>query len=81
MSETRELYEIKHEIERITPILDRIAVALEKLAPQGSEREQIALRLFIHAPNVEAEASFYHADAWIEERDRQRAQAEHGRAE
>jgi hypothetical protein len=81
MSETRELYEIKHEIERITPILDRIARALEKLAPRGSERERIALQLWTTL-DVEAEASFRHADGWIAERDKHRAQqAEQGRAE
>jgi Na+/phosphate symporter len=81
MSETRELYEIKHEIERITPILDRIARALEKLAPQGSERERIALRLW-ETLDVEVEASFRHADGWIAERDKQRAkQAEERRTE
>ena len=42
MSEERELYEIRYLMECAIPILDRIAVALEKLAPQGSEREQVA---------------------------------------
>ena len=81
MSEERELYEIRYLMECAVPILDRIAVALEKLDPQGSEREQIALRLWTTL-DVEAEASFRHADGWIAERDRQRAQAaEQGRAE
>ena len=81
MSEERELYEIRYLMECAIPILERIAVALEKLAPQGSEREQIALRLWTTL-DVEVEASFRHADRWIEERDRQRTQqAEQGRAE
>ena len=81
MSEERELYEIRYLMECAVPILERIAVALEKLAPQGSERERIALRLWTTL-DVEAEASFRHADGWIAERDRQRTQqAEQGRAE
>ena len=48
----------------------------ERIAPHGSEREQIALQLWTTL-DVEAEASFRHADGWIAERDRQRAQAKH----
>ena len=79
MGEERELYEIRHLMECAIPILDRIAMALEKLAPHSSERERIALRLW-ETLDVEVEASFRHADRWIEERDRQRVQqAEQGR--
>ena len=74
MSEERELYEIRYLMECAVPILDRIAVALEKLATQGSEREQIALRIY-SANTIGADAAFEYADEWLEERDRQRAQA------
>ena len=80
MSEERELYEIRYLMECAVPIFDRIAVALEKLAPQGSERERIAFRLYASGNNS-AETAFHHADHWIAERDKQRAQAEQGRAE
>ena len=75
MSETRELYEIKHKIDHVVKVLERLATAAEKLAPQGDERELIALQLWTTL-DVEAEASFRNADGWIAERNRQRAQAE-----
>ena len=80
MSEERELYEIRYLMECAVPILDRIATALEKLAPQGSEREQIAVRVYA-ANTIGADTAFEYADEWIAERDKQRAQAEQGRAE
>ena len=80
MSEERELYEIRYLMECAIPILDRIAVALEKLAPQGSERERIALQFCVHTEQTPEEA-FRAADWFFAERDKQRAQAEQGRAE
>ena len=74
MSEERELYEIRHQNEFVLPILDRIAAALEKLAPKGSERELIALRIYTLLEDVMEDRSFECADAWIAERDKQRAQ-------
>ena len=73
MSEERELYELRYQMECITPILERIATALEKLAPQGSEREQIALQSFLHCGGNPQEG-FRSADWFLEERDKQRAQ-------
>ena len=82
MSEERELYEIRYLMECAVPILDRIAVALEKLAPQGSEREQIALQVYTRLEDIMEDRAFECADAWLAERDRQRAQqAEQGRTE
>ena len=82
MSEERELYEIRYLMECAIPILERIAVALEKLAPQGSERERIATGLFVQNSEISTEDAFDQADLWIAERDKQRAQqAEQGRAE
>ena len=81
MSEERELYEIRHQNEFVLPILDRIAAALEKLAPKGSERELIALRIYTLLEDVMEDRSFECADAWMKERDKQRARIEQGRAE
>ena len=82
MSEERELYELRYQVECMVPIMERIATALEKLAPQGSEREQIALRLFVHLPKTMADRCYGLADMWIAERDKQRvAQADQGRVE
>ena len=67
-----QLGEIINQLYEIDSTLRRAAAALEKLAPHGSEREQIALQLWVTL-DVEAEASFRHADNWIAERDRQRA--------
>ena len=80
MSEERELYEIRYLMECAIPILDRIAVALEKLAPQGSEREQVAFRTF-YETECSPDEAFEIADAWFQERDKQRAQAEQRRTE
>ena len=74
MSEERieqQLYDIDCNLNGIAGTLERIANALERMAPQGSERERIALQLWVTL-DVEAEASFRHADNWIAERDRQR---------
>ena len=77
----QQLYDIDCTLMRAVDNLERIANALERMAPQGSERELIALQLWTTL-DVELEASFRHADRWIEERDRQRAQqAEQRRAE
>ena len=82
MSEERELYELRYQVECMVPIMERIATALEKLVPQGSERERVALQLFIHLPKTMADRCYELADMWIAERDRQREkQAEQGRAE
>ena len=81
MSEERELYEIRHSLECMVPSVDRIANALESIHLRGSVREQIALRLFVQNSTISAKDSFDQADAWIQERDKQRAQAEQGRAE
>jgi GTP cyclohydrolase III len=81
MSEERELYEIRYLMECAVPILERIAVALEKLAPHGSEREQIALQFCLHTEQTPEEA-LRAADWFLAERDKQRAQqAEQRRAE
>ena len=75
MSEERELYKLRYQAECIVPILDRIATALERMAPQGSEREQIALRVYCQN-TIGADTAFEYADEWIAERNKQRAQAE-----
>ena len=67
-----QLYGIWGNLSDIAKTLERIATALERMAPEGSEREQIALRLFIRDPYIGAEPCFRHADKWIAERDRQR---------
>ena len=66
-----QLYGIWGNLNDIAKTLERIATALERIAPQGSERERFALQLWATL-DVEAEASFRHADGWIAERDRQR---------
>ena len=77
MSEER----IEHQLYDIDCTLHKILEALQQLAPQGTERELIALQLWTTL-DVEAEASFRHADGWIAERDKQRAQqVEQRRAE
>ena len=68
--------EISQQLYEIDCTLRRVAAAIERIAPHGSEREQIALQLWTTL-DVEAEASFRHADGWIAERDGQRAQAKH----
>ena len=57
----------------VNETLERIADALENLAPRESDREQVALRLFANA-EVDAERSYEYADEWIAERNKQRAQ-------
>ena len=73
MGEERELYEIRHQLECILDVLQRLAMAAEKLVPRGSEREQIALRIY-SANTVGADAAFEYADEWLAERDKQRGQ-------
>ena len=41
-----QLYGIWGNLSDIAKTLDRIATALERMAPQGSEREQVALRVY-----------------------------------
>ena len=77
MSEERELYEIRHQMECIYSLLERLA---EALLPKGSEREQIALRIY-SANTIAADTAFEWADEWLAERDKQRAQAEQRRTE
>ena len=75
MSEERieqQLYDIDCNLSNIATILDRLATALERMAPQGSEREQVALRVY-SANVIGADSAFEYADEWIAERDRQRA--------
>ena len=72
-------YEIRHQLECIYSLLERLAAVV---LPKGSEREQIALRLFVHTPKAMPDRCYELADMWIAERDRQREkQAEQGRAE
>ena len=82
MCEHRELYEMRFQMECIVPILERIATALERMVPEGSEREQISLRFWTEFMDIMPDRCFALADKWIAERDKQRAQqAEQGRAE
>ena len=79
MGEERELYEIRHQLECIYSLFEQLAAAL---LPKSSEREQIAMSLFVANSAISTEDAFDQADLWITERDRQRAQqAEQGRAE
>lgn len=74
MSEERELYELRYQVECMVPIMERIATALEKLAPQGSERERIALQFcLLSTGTCTSEWSFSMADHWLKERDLQRS--------
>lgn len=59
-------------LEDLDETLERIATALERMAPQGSEREQVALRVY-SANVIGADSAFEYADEWIAERDGQRA--------
>ena len=68
---TGELRDIAYHVECLVAAVERIEKAL---APQGSEREQVALKLFIHLQDCTAGQCYEQADAWIAERDRQRAQ-------
>ena len=77
MSEERieqQLYDIDCNLNGIAGVLERIANAIERMAPQGNEREHIALQIY-SANTIGADAAFEYADEWLEERDRQRAQA------
>ena len=78
MSEERELHKLRYQAECIVPILDRIATALERIAPQGSEREQIAFGLFVNSEKLMPSRCYELADAWIAERDKQRLKQEGG---
>ena len=76
MSEER----IEHQLYDIDCTLHKILEALQQLAPRGSERERIALRIY-SAHAIGAATAFEWADEWLAERDKQRAQAEQRRAE
>ena len=81
-----QLYYIGHILNRIANAVERIEASLKRVSLQPAaesgedgrarsldqnERERIALQLWTTL-DVEAEASFRHADGWIAERDRQR---------
>ena len=68
-----QLYDIDCTLMRAVDNLERIANALERMAPQGSEREQIALQSFLRCGGNPQEG-FRSADWFLEERDKQRAQ-------
>ena len=81
MSEERELYEIRHQLECIYSVLERLMMAAERLAPERGEREQVALQFCLHG-GESPEEGFRAADWFLDVRDKQRAQqAEQGRAE
>ena len=65
-----ELRDIAYHIECLVATAERIE---KLLALQGSERERIALQLFIHTPKSMPDRCYELADMWIAERDRQRA--------
>ena len=67
---TGELRDIAYHVECLVAAVERIEKAL---APQGSERERIALQACVHAGESPEEA-FRWADWFLQERDRQRAQ-------
>ena len=71
MSDDTHLQDIAYHIECLVAAAERIATALEQMSPQGSEREQLALRIYT-ADGIGADVSFEHADEWIRERDKQR---------
>ena len=71
----QQLYDMDCNLNGIAGVLERIANALERMAPPGRDQEQVALRLYANA-EVDAERAFKYAAEWILERDRQRAQAE-----
>jgi hypothetical protein len=62
---------VERALEEIGTTLHKIFTLLEQHAPQGSEREQLALRIYT-ADGIGADVSFEHADEWIRERDKQR---------
>ena len=64
---------IDNRLEEVNKILQEMATLLNRIAPQGSERERIALQLYVHVPMLNRGESFERADGWIAERDRQRA--------
>ena len=76
MSEERELYEIRFQLECMIPSLLCIATALERMIPQGDERERVAFGLFVNSEKLLPARCYELADQWIAERDKQRAQAE-----
>ena len=82
MGEERELYEIRHQMECIFDVLQRLAAAADRLVPEGSERDRIALALFVHSEKLLPARCYELADQWIKERTKQRVQqAEQGRTE
>lgn len=65
-----ELRDIAYHVECLVAAVERVEKAL---APQGSEREQIAFSLFIHLPHSMPGRCYELADIWIAERDKRRA--------
>lgn len=63
---------IDNRLEEVNKILQEMKSLLDRIAPQGSEREQIAMGIFTTG-DFDSVESFDLADAWIQERDRQRA--------
>jgi hypothetical protein len=66
-----QLGEIINQLYEIDSTLRRAAAALEKLAPQGSERERVALQYFLHCVQNPQKA-FQEADWFLAECDEQR---------
>ena len=64
---------IDNRLAEIHKILQEMTNLLNRIAPHGSEREQIALQLYVHVRMLNREESFERADMWIAERDKQRA--------
>jgi hypothetical protein len=73
----QQLYDIDNNLSNIATILDRIATVLESIAPQGSERERIALGIY-SANTIGADAAFEYADEWLAELHEQRAKQKGG---
>jgi hypothetical protein len=63
---------VERALEEIGTTLHKIFTLLEQHAPQGSERERIALKVY-SVNTIGADTAFEYADEWIAERDRQRA--------
>ena len=63
---------IDNRLAEIHKILQEMATLLNRIAPQGSERERIALQSFLHCGGNPQEG-FRSADWFLEERNRQRA--------
>ena len=64
---------IDNRLTEIHQILQEMTNLLNRIAPHGSEREQVALALFIHNQKAWPDRCYVLADGWIAERDKQRA--------